>query len=99
MSKGNLSKFFEELNANSDLNEQFNSFVKSLSNLSDDEKEKKLTEFITKQGYTVGKSDSKEFSEDEMANVAGGGLLNQLGQDYVASKCGSAAAQVFDIIV
>lgn len=104
MSKGNLNKFFEELNSNSDLNEQFKNFLTNLSNLSNDEKGKKLTEFITKQGYTIDKShfkheDSTGFSDDELANVAGGGLLNAFGHAAAESYCGAAAAEVANILI
>lgn len=105
MSKGNLNKFFEELNSNSDLNEQFKNFLTNLSNLSNDEKGKKLTEFITKQGYTIDKSDLKhenlkeEFSDDELANVAGGGWLNAFGHAAAESYCGAAAAEVANILI
>lgn len=106
MSKENLNKFFEELNSNSDLKEQFENFLTNLNNLSKDEKKEKLTEFITKQGYAIDKSDlklkhedSKEFSEDEMENVAGGGILSSLGQGYASGYCGGPAGKVVEIIV
>jgi len=105
MSKEKSNKFLKELTSNSDLAEQFKTFATNLSNLSDDEKKEKLTEFITKRGYDFDANDLKDHilseyvdnvSEDEFANVAGGGMAKEKASQYCSEAASDCADMLFE---
>ena len=74
MSKESAKKFEKDLQSNLSLKNKFEDILNSTSNLSKEEKAKKLIEFINKEGYDVEPADFKdnEIGDDELSNVAGG---------------------------
>lgn len=74
MSKESAKKFEKDLQSNLSLKNKFEDMLNSASNLSKDEKAKKIIEFINKEGYDVEPADFKdnEIGDDDLSNAAGG---------------------------
>ena len=93
MSVENAKKFFEDLKTDSKLQDELTNIIEKNNNLSDEEKKNEITNFAKTKGYDFVPDDLDsfetsilEFSNDELAGVAGGEEQSAGGLEIVPDK-------------
>ena len=92
MSIENAKKFFEDLQSDSKLQDELNNLLEEKGSLSEEQSKSEILSFANAKGYDFSLGDLDgvetsifEFSQDELAHVAGGDL--EVKSDANESDC------------